>query len=74
VTTFLEGRGLGVEDVPLTSGQDEQVSPEITDSELSEAFRNYHPKLARLDLVKIKVNLSQSGRHRMKPSRIRLSQ
>jgi hypothetical protein len=74
VTTFLEGRGLGVEDVPLTSGQDEQVSPEITDSELSEAFRNYHAKLARLDLVKIKVNLSQSGRHRMKPSRIRLSQ
>jgi hypothetical protein len=72
VTTFLEGRGLGVQDVPLTSGEDEQVSPEITDSELSEAFRRYHANLALLDLVENKINLAQSARHRMKPTRIKL--
>jgi Protein of unknown function (DUF3223) len=73
VTTFLEGRGLGLEDVPITSGEDEQVSPEITDNELTEAFRRYHAKLAVLDLVENRINLSQSGRHRMKPSRIKLT-
>ncbi len=73
VTTFLEGRGLDLHDVAITSGQDEQVSPEITDAELSDAFRLYHANLALLDLVKDKVNLAQSARHRMKPSRIRLT-
>jgi hypothetical protein len=73
VTTFLEGRGLGLEDVPITSGSDEQVSPEITDSALGEAFRLYHARLARLDLVKGTTNLAQSARHRMRPSRITLT-
>ncbi len=73
VTTFLEGRGLSVQDVPLTSGRDEQVSPEITDSKLSEAFRIYHANLALLDLVTNKINLGQSVRQRMKPSRIKLT-
>ena len=30
VTTFLAGRGMSLADVPLLSGQDNQVSPEIT--------------------------------------------
>jgi Protein of unknown function (DUF3223) len=72
VTTFLEGKGLSVEDVPITSGRDEQVSPEITDSDLCEAFRRYHANLAKLDLVKSTANLAQSARNRVKPCRIRL--
>jgi len=67
VTTFLEGRGLSLEDVPITSGRDEQVSPELTDSALGEAFRRYHASLARLDLVKNTANLAQSARNRMRP-------
>jgi hypothetical protein len=73
VTTFLEGRGLAVGDVPMTSGQDEQVSPEITDPDLAEAFRRYHARLALLDIVRNNVNLAQSARNRMKPSRIKLT-
>jgi Arc/MetJ family transcription regulator len=72
VTTFLEGRGLSLEDVPLTDGRDEQVSPELTDDALAEAFRQYHGNLARLDFVKDTVNLAQSSHQRLKPSRIRL--
>jgi Protein of unknown function (DUF3223) len=72
VTTFLASRGLSVEDVPLTHEQDDQVSPEVTDQDLSEAFRAYHSLVARLDFVKISVNLSQASRHRLKPVRVRL--
>jgi hypothetical protein len=70
---FLEGRGLSLEEVPITTGRDEQVSAEITDSALAEAFRRYHANLARLDLVKNTANLAQSARNRMRPSRIVLS-
>lgn len=73
VTTFLEGRGLSLEDVPITSGRDEQVSPDITDSALADAFRRYHANPARQDLVKNTVNLSQSARQRLRPSRIALT-
>jgi len=72
VITFLAARGLAVDDVPLTTGQDNQVSPEITDSALCAAFRQYHAEVARLDFVKSGVNLAQSARHRLKPCRIRL--
>jgi hypothetical protein len=73
VTTLLEGRGLSLDEVPITTGRDEQVSAEITDSALGEAFRRYHANLARLDLVKNTANLAQSARNRMRPSRIVLS-
>lgn len=73
VTTFVEGRGLSLTDVPLTVGTDEQVSPEVTDPNLAEAFRGYHARLARLDLVKNTANLAQASRNRMKPSRIQIS-
>jgi hypothetical protein len=69
VTTFLASRGLSLKDVPLTSGQDEQVSPEIADEPLRQAFREYHARVALLDLVKSAVNLAQSARHRLKPAR-----
>jgi hypothetical protein len=73
VTTFLAGRGLSLEQVPLTSGRDEQVSPEITDASLSAAFRRYHAQVALLDLVRNTANLAQSARHRIKPTRIILT-
>jgi hypothetical protein len=73
VTTFLGGRGLSLEEVPITTGRNEQVSAEITDSALAEAFRRYHANLERLDLVKNTANLAQSVRNRMRPSRIVLS-
>jgi hypothetical protein len=73
VTTFLAGRGLSLDMVPITTGRDEQVSPEITEEALAHAFRRYHAQVALLDLVKNTANLSQSGRQRMKPSRIKLA-
>lgn len=72
VTTFLAGRGMALEDVPLTVGQDNQVSPEVTDEALGEAFRSYHTAVARLDFVKNTINLAQASRHRLKPGRITL--
>lgn len=73
VTTFLCSRGLSLDDVPLTTGQDDQVSPEITDNMLSEAFRIYHAAVAKLDYVKNTINLAQSSRNRIKPTRIDIS-
>ncbi|HRI89894.1 MAG TPA: DCL family protein [Candidatus Hydrogenedentes bacterium] len=73
VTTFLCGRGLSLDDVPLTIGKDDQVSPEITNGVLSEAFRAYHAMIARLDIVRNTVNLAQASRHRLKDSWIALS-
>jgi hypothetical protein len=73
VTTFLVGRGLSLDMVPITTGRDDQVSPEITDPALAAAFRSYHARVALLDLVKNTANLSQSSRQRMKPSRIKLT-
>ena len=72
VTTFLAARGLPVDDVPLTVGQDNQVSPEVADQALSEAFRTYHTAVARLDFVKNTVNLAQASRHRLKPGLVSL--
>lgn len=73
VTTFLASRGLAVDNVPITRGQDNQVSPEITDENMKQDFRRYHAQVAALDLVKNTANLSQAGRNRMRPTRIRLS-
>lgn len=70
VTTFLCGRGLSLDQIPLTVGQDNQVSPEITDLALAEAFRSYHSSVARLDLVKNTVNLAQSSRNRLRDGRV----
>jgi len=72
VTTFLESRGLSFDLVPITKSADEQVAPEVTDEALREAFRQYHARIARLDFVKDTVNLAQSARERVKPSRIRI--
>jgi hypothetical protein len=72
VTTFLASRGLSLDDVALTTGLDDQVSSEITDKKLCDAFRTYHATVARLDFVKDAVNLAESSRHRLKPSRVRL--
>lgn len=73
VTTFLCSRGMSLDSVPITTGQDDQVSPEVTDLALSDDFRSYHSSVARLDLVRNTVNLAQSSRHRLKNGRISLS-
>jgi hypothetical protein len=72
VATFLEGRGLSFDLVPITDSADEQVAPQIAHEGLREAFRRYHNSIARLDFVKDKIHLAQSARQRLKPSRIRL--
>jgi Protein of unknown function (DUF3223) len=72
LTTFLVNRGLSWDTVPITSGKDGQVSPELTDPELGEQFRQYHAKLAVLDYVKKKVNLAQASPQRIKKGRMRL--
>lgn len=72
VTTFLSARGTSFDAVPLTTGQDEQVAPEITDTALADSFRTHHANVARLDIVKNTVNLAQASRHRIRPSRITL--
>jgi hypothetical protein len=73
VTTFLAGKGMSLNDVPITDGRDNQVTPELTDPALKEEFRRYHATVALLDLVKDTANLAQSARHRMKPTRITLA-
>jgi hypothetical protein len=72
VATFLESRGLSFDLVAITDGADEQVAPQIADEGLREDFRRYHNAIARLDFVKDKVNLAQSARQRLKPSRIKI--
>lgn len=72
VLTFLAGRGIAYVDVPITEGRDNQTTAEITDPAMEEEFRRYHAKVALLDLVRNKVNLAQSARNRMKPTRIQL--
>ncbi len=73
VTAFLEARGLSLDDVTISSGQDEQVAPEILDADLAEAFRTFHKHIARLDIVKRSINLAQASRQRLKPTRISLT-
>ena len=72
VTTFLCGRGLSLDGVPLTTGKDDQVSPEVTDEGLRESFRIFHAGVARLDFVKDSVNLAQASRNRLKAGRVSL--
>jgi hypothetical protein len=73
VTTFLAHQGLSPESVDVTTGQDNQVSPEITDKSLCEAFRSYHSRVARLDFVKSTINLAQSSPNRLKTGRVILN-
>lgn len=72
VLTFLAGRGLSYDDVEITDGRDNQTTAEVTNLALAEDFRRYHATVALLDLVRNKVNLAQSARHRLKPTRIQL--
>ncbi|WP_339635377.1 DCL family protein [uncultured Sneathiella sp.] len=73
VTTFLASKGLSLNDVPLSKGRDDQVSPEVTDEDMAEAFRDYHTNVARLDFVKSSINLAQSSRNRLKLTRVNLN-
>ena len=73
VTTWLAGEGLEVDDVPISEGEDNQVTPEILDPDLIRSFQTYHNCVAQLDLVKKSVNLAQASQHRLKPTRINLA-
>ena len=73
VTTFLEARGMSVDDVQITSGVDEQTVPRMLDRSLAEEFRKYHINLATLEIVKKQVNLSQASRNRIRSGRINLA-
>ncbi|MBL3611130.1 DCL family protein [Rhodovulum sulfidophilum] len=73
VTTFLCSRGLSLDSVPLTTGRDDQVSPEVADQTICEEFRAYHSSVARLDLVRNTVNLAQASQHRLKDGRASLT-
>jgi hypothetical protein len=53
--------------VPITQGQDDQVVPEVADKALVAAFQTYHSSVAKLDFVKVKVNLAQASRNRVRP-------
>lgn len=72
VATFLAGQKLSADDVPITQGQDNQVVPEVTDKALIVVFQTYHTSVAKLDFVKVKVNLAQASRNRVRPTRINL--
>lgn len=72
VTTFLASKGKSLDDVPLTTARDDQVSPEMTDEVLREEFRGFHKRVARLDFVKKSINLAQASRNRIKPVRVRM--
>jgi len=73
VTTFLEARGLSYGVVPITDGADEQVTPSLTDKSMADDFRRFHAGVARLDFVSDRVNLAQSSRSRIRPSRIKIA-
>jgi hypothetical protein len=68
-TTFLAGRGLTVDSVPITQGQDNQVVPELTDAKLRDDFVAFHAAVAKLDFVKSTVNLAQASKNRIRPTR-----
>ena len=72
VTTFIEGRGLAYENISITTGTDNQVVPTLTDESLSNHFRQYHARIARLDFVTSTINLAQSARERIRPSRLEI--
>ena len=72
VTTFLQGRGLRLEDVPISQGADEQVATTLTDKAISDAFRQYHEGVARLEFVEDRLNLAQSSKNRLRSGRIKV--
>jgi hypothetical protein len=74
VMTFLEARGLAYDTVPITHGLDNQVTPTLTDAGLANDFRSFHARVARLDFVSDTINLAQSSRARIRPTRIRIDQ
>ena len=72
VTTFLEAHSLVYDAVPITHSLDNQVTPTLIDTALADDFRGYHARVARLDFVGDTINLAQSSRARIRPTRIRI--
>lgn len=70
VTTFLAGRSLTVDSVPISAPADNQFSTTITDATLVADFVEYHRQLAQVDIIKKQVNLSQSAQNRIRVARL----
>jgi hypothetical protein len=70
VTTFLTGRSLTVEQVPISAPADNQFSATITDAALLSDFVEYHRQLAQVDVIKKEVNLAQAARNRIRVARL----
>ena len=71
VTTFLAGRGLSYDQVPISRGADNQTKTVLTDASIAEQFKEYHKSVATLDFVKSSVNLAQASPNRIKKSRMK---
>ena len=74
VETFLKIKKLNYHDVPISTGRDNQTSPEITAPRLAEDFRQYHNEIAEIAFVKTKINLKQSAANRIKKGNLPLFQ
>jgi hypothetical protein len=74
VETFLKIKKLNYDDVPISTGRDNQTSPEITAPRLAEDFRQYHNEIAEIAFVKTKINLKQSAANRIKKGNLPLFQ
>jgi len=61
---FLASRGLSVDDVPINPTTDMDVRTYITDSEIVQAFSDFHRARARLRILSASANLSQGARDR----------
>jgi hypothetical protein len=67
IETFLAGKSMSPEDVPIATPMDNQVAAKITDEGLCDAFRLFHARVARLNFVKKSVNAEQAGKNRIQP-------
>lgn len=65
-TTFAASRKIGLEDLPITYGADNQLTPALTDESLAEAFRQYHHSVAKIRIVSKRRNLLEAGKHRLR--------
>jgi Protein of unknown function (DUF3223) len=65
-TTFAALKNIGLEDLPITDGADNQLTPTLTDLEMAKAFREYHHKVAKIRIVSKQRNLLEAAKHRLR--------
>tara|TARA_R110000787_G_scaffold259292_1_gene364604 strand:+ start:290 stop:997 length:708 start_codon:yes stop_codon:yes gene_type:complete len=72
VEFFLDHKNMNYNDVEISTGRDNQLTPEIMNSKLAEDFKTYHHKNAAVRVVKAEVNLSQATPNRIKKGQLTL--